>query len=312
MTRNPVSPLLLQAQITPPQAGGSFGLADTTRLENPFRAPMWLDEIRFRLPVGSGTGVDPDAWSSLFIELKLGNIPLTKGFVPISLFGKVLNDSQNVGEYANNGAPGVFTWKLPRPLYIPARELLRPTMYYETFSGAPAKTVNIVYVCRPIEKNAPVPRKLDVPWVTFYRPAFLTAAGSDQTDQSSPSDLSNPWNEELHVQRFVGRFMGRNAAGEDDVNMGLASARITLATGAIAIGTLVSAQDSYNNILIRDRTPFAHVFNFIDRAWTVNCILPPKGFYLFTIDRLWSGASGATVATVGISMVGWREVAYRS
>ena len=53
-----ISPLLLQAQIVPPAGGGSFGLADTSLLENPFRAPMWLDEIRFRLDSGTG-------WSSM-------------------------------------------------------------------------------------------------------------------------------------------------------------------------------------------------------------------------------------------------------
>ena len=80
------SPLLLQAQITPPAGGGSFGLADSTRLENPFNEPMWIDEIRFRLP-------DTGNWSRFSVELKLGETVLTKGFVPIGLLGKVLNDS---------------------------------------------------------------------------------------------------------------------------------------------------------------------------------------------------------------------------
>lgn len=90
--------------------------------------------------------------------------------------------------------------------------------------------------------------------------------------------------------------------------MSIASANVNTATGIITSGTLISAQDSFNNILIRDQTPFAHVFDFIDRSWTVNCKLPPKGFYLFTVDRLWSAYSAAVTATVGISMVGWREV----
>ena len=95
--------------------------------------------------------------------------------------------------------------------------------------------------------------------------------------------------------------------------MGLASANVNLNTGILTCGTLVSAQDSFNNILIRDRTPFAHVFDAIDRAWTVNCVLPPKGFYLFTVDRLWTtyNAEVRFVGTVDISMIGWREVRVR-
>mgnify|MGYP001566356905 FL=1 len=300
--------MILQAQISPPAGGGSFGLADTSRLENPYREPMWIDEIRFRLPAAEAGGTQASAWSSLRCELKLGETPLTKGFVPIGLFGKALNDSIE----GASGGPPMFTWKLPKPLYVPARELLRPTIYYDSFTSAPAKTVNIIYCCRPVLKGTPPPRVLQIPWVTHFQPAFLAltgaAAANDQTDQSTPADLYNPWDQELHVQRFVGRLMGRNTSGEAHTSMSIASANINLTTGILTSGTLVSAQDSFNNILIRDRTPFAHVFDFLDRAWTVNCVLPPKGFYLFTVDRLWAAYTKTITATVGISMVGWREV----
>ena len=303
-----ISPLLLQAQISPPAGGGSFGLADTTRLENPFQAPMWLDEIRFRIPSSSGTA-SAAAWSSLFVELKLGNLSLTKGFVPISLFGKELNDSS----YAVGQGVAVFTWKLPKPLFIPARELLRPTIYYEPFSGAPSKTVTIIYCCRPLPRGTPTPKTLQLPWVSFFKPVYMTCPNAtDRTDQSTPADIYNPFDQDLHVQRFVGRWMGQNISSEGVEFMSLASANVNLTTGLVTTGTLVSAQDSMNNILIRDRTPFAHLFDVLDRAWTVNCILPPKGFYLFTVDRLWSAYGATLVATVGISMVGWREVPFRS
>lgn len=301
-----ISPLLLQAQITAPAGGGGMGLADTTTLENPFQAPMWIDEIRFRLPGGTSG----QAWSSIYVELKLGNINLTAGNVPISLLGKGLNDSNLFGETNNNNNPCVFTWKLPKPLFIPARSLLRPTIYFLPYSGAPTKVVTIIYACRPLPRETPTPRNLQIPWVTHYRPASLTCPGAvDSTSQSTPHHLYNPWDQELNVQRFVGRLMPQDA-GEDQPYMALASAQIDLNTGLPLVGTFVSAQDSMNNILIRDATPFAHVFDFIDRAWTVNCKLPPKGFYLFTIDQLWSAYTAAVTASVGIGMVGWREVAY--
>ncbi len=151
--------------------------------------------------------------------------------------------------------------------------------------------------------------------MTFYQPPKIAftggGSGVDQSDQSTPSDLYNPWDQDLHVQRFVGRLMGQ-PIGEDQQRMGLASVVVDFTTGLPSTGTMVSAQDSFNNILIRDQTPFAHVFEFLDRAWTVNCVLPPKGFYLFTVDRLWSGyrVTTASTVTVGIGMTGWREVGY--
>jgi hypothetical protein len=303
------SPLLLQAQITVPPAG-EMGLADTTRLENPFQGPMWLDEIRFRLAAESTL-----SWSSLSCKLKLGDLPLTQGNVPVSLLGKALNDNADGSSAASSGG-GVlaFTWKLPKPLFIPARELLRPTLYFAPYSGATEKVVTVCYACRPLPVGTPTPKVLQVPWVASYMPPMQQAgvASADRVDESQPSDLYNPWDQDLHVQRFVGRLMVQNRREEAGL-MGLASItpnlQAQLATNST--GTLVSAQDSQNNILIRDPTPFAHVFDFVDRAWTVNCLLPPKGFYQFTVERLWSqyGVTSVT-ATVGISMVGWREVPY--
>lgn len=310
-----ISPIILQAQISPPPGGGSFGLADTTRLENPFQGPMWLDEIRIRLPDPQG-GEAPIAWSTLSLELKLGETPLTRSFVPIGLFGKVLSDS---GDGGSNGTTAELTWKLPKPLFIPARELLRPTFYCAPFTGAPAKTITILYSCRPLPKGTPQPQVLQIPWVSYFVPPAMTMPNpADRTDQSTPSDLYNPWDEELHVQRFVGRLMPQNSGNDIQDYMSIASAFVSISQanvvtygvpiGQVISGTLVSAQDSFNNILVRDPTPFAHVFDFLDRAWTVNCILPPKGFYLFTIDRLWNRYTRPGTITVGIGMVGWRDV----
>jgi len=289
---------------------------------------MWLDEIRFRLPINP-SAFDPPAlaWSRLKVHLQLGDIPLTKDFVPISLLGKVLNSSLTCESNVGNGGPNLFTWRLPKPLFIPARELLRPTIYFEPPQTTdsfepPEKVVTIIYCCRPLPRGTPTPKVLNIPWVTYFKPPNMRVASPlapgggatpDRTDQSTPADLYNPFDEDMHVQRFVGRLMHQDF-GEEEGFMGLASADIDLETGVLKTGTLVSAQDSQNNILIRDRTPFAHVFDFLDRAWTVNCVLPPKGFYLFTIDRIWDTyipLEGPANITVGISMVGHREVGLR-
>ncbi len=306
---NPISPIVLQAQITPPAGGGSFGLADTTRLENPFGAPMWLDEVRLRMPTAAAIS-DSTGWANLSLELKLGNLNLTKGYVPLALFGKVLNSDALSEQY-----PGQFTWKLPKPLFIPAREFLRPTMYLAPYSGAPASTITIEYVCRPLPKGTPTPAVLDLPWVSYYTTPMLATNTVDQIgDQSTPADIYNPWDEELVVQRFIGRLLVQGSVNETNFpNMSLATAQLNLSTGALQVGALVSAQDGYGNILIPTPTPFAHVFDEIDRSWTVNAILPPKGFYLFTVDRYWTDAQvgGSISVALGISMVGYRKVGYQ-
>lgn len=311
-----ISPILLQTQIVV-QPGGSMGVADPTRLENPFQGPMWLDEIRFTI-------TDPSQacfWSSLRVELKMSGdgTPLTRGFVPISTLGKVLQES--IPGIASGTGPTSeaslqhFIWKLPKPLYLAAREYLLPTMYFVPFSGATTPvTVTICYACRPVAAGTPTPTKIHLPWVAFYQSSFLTTPGAADTfEHSGPSDIFNPFQQDLHVQRFVGRLMVQAATGTGEdgyITMGINSANVNLVTGSPTTGTFVSGQDSFNNILIRDATPFADVFDFLDRSWTVNAILPPQGFYQFNIDRLWSAYTQALTAAVAIAMVSYREVPY--
>lgn len=304
------SPFLLQAQINVP-AAGEIGLADPTRLENPFQGPMWLDEIRFTLPNSTAAFIGAN-WASVYARFYLGNLPLTQGNVPIGLFGKAIDDSvdRSIGL---NTPPYRFTWRLPKPLFVPARELVRPVLYYAPYSGATAVDVTLCYACRPLPVGTPTPKTLQLPWVAPFVPPMQATgvAAADRIDESQPSDLYNPHAEDLHVQRFVGRLMVQNG-GEENGKMGLASASPNLEAGLpdAATGTLITAQDSFNNILVRDPTPAAHLFDFVDRSWTVNAVLPSKGFYQFSVDRRWSDYSTGITATFGIAMVGWREVAY--
>ena len=351
---NPVSPMVLQTQISFTTVGGELGVADPTRLENPFQAPMWLDEIRFHIPY---VPVDPNAnpivvqplrWSQLYVKLYLGNTPLTNGSVPLSLVCKQLNDSAVPGsntvnpnvpiiprEDTGHGAVpltyNVYTWKLPKPIFIPARDYLRPVIYYVPSPAADlpltAVAVNIMYVVRPLPKGTPTPKTIQLPWVASYVPPFMdfqATADFNATDQSTPSDIYNPFEQDLHVQRFVGRFLnyqvGRSATSTDNTYgdlrsvMQFADELVDFKNNVPLSGCFVSAQDSQNNILIRDPTPFYHLFNYLDRSWTVNCILPPKGFYLFTIDRLWDYIANTLevefTASVGIAMIGWRDVVF--
>lgn len=309
------SPFVLSTQITVP-AAGEMGVADPTRLENPFQGPMWIDEIRFRLPDGTGSspGSAGASWSSIFCKLSLPNLPLTQGNVPIALLGKALDDSAESWPLSGS-SPYIFTWKLPKPLFVPAREYLKPVLYFAPYTGAASVTVSIAYACRPLPLGTPVPKTVQIPWVAAFVPPVATpgTAASDRIDESQPSDLYNPWRQDLHVQRFVGRLMPQGQNGEENLLMALADATPNLFAGLStnAVGALVTAQDSFNNILIRDPTPFAHVFDFIDRAWTVNSILPSKGFYQFQIERFWSQYTTPVIATLGISMVSWREVQYQ-
>lgn len=295
------SPILLSASATI-SAGGGTAEFETTRLQNPFRTPMLLDEVRVFVTRG---GANPNAYDAygLGLDLKLGRVPLTKDYVPIANFGKALNDDPDPPGFGfQQIVTGPWTWKLPKPLYIPATEFLVPKIYWppDLVTSLP-RTVTIVYAGRSLEDGLQVPESIPVPYVSYISTPRV-AWGSNTTYQSTPSGLVNPFNEPLYVQRFIGRqwlsvgsFVGSNP-------------------DATGISTLVRAANHDGMIMIKDPTSFSSVFAVPDRSWTINTVLAPKGFFIFTLDRDYSAYSAFSAQSNAqfISMVGYREVRLRA
>ena len=293
------SPVMLSATLVVP-INSVRGLADSTQLQNPSRTAMWLDEIRFF--VSFGTSDFSTLSLQLRVSLKLGRTPITNGFVPIGLLGKLLNPYETIYLQYTSGA--FYTWKLPKPLYIPAGEYLIPAVQHIGVAGITADAnVRITYAGRSTPSGRPAPSVLNVPWATaFVAPSRGTGAF---TDQSYETDLVNPFNEPLRVQRFLG-----------DVVLADSNNNRTYGNSVIcSIGsrfTTVRMVNSNGAILARDPTPFNHLFNITDRAWTVNALLPPKGFYTAYLAQDYSLLDLASVTiTPIISMIGHREVKLR-
>lgn len=293
------SPVLLSATFAVP-VNSVRGLADSTQLQNPSRTAMWLDEIRVfaHFPQERSQADVQDINLQLRISLKLGRIPITNGFVPIALMGKVLNPT----EFILEGNGGFHTWKLPKPLYIPAGEYLIPEIQHIGFASiTDTPDIRITYAGRSLPSDHPRPPVLNFPWVTAY--VTPNRGVGVFTDQSYETDLVNPFNEPLRVQRFVGDVV----LADSNNNATRGNNRPACSIGSRF--TTVRMANSNGAILVRDPTPFNHLFNVTDRTWTVNALLPPKGFYTTFLNQDYSllDLSGVTITSM-ISMVGHREV----
>lgn len=291
------SPILLSSgELTIPK--WSTVEPETTRMQNPFRTPMLIDEIRFRTnALGFFNGL-----MSSKVEILLGRSPLTNGMVPIGNLCKVLLDG-NFG--SDGGALPYFhhTWKLPKPLYVPPEELLTCRLHYSgEFGGSATTVMQVTYAGRSLPSNFPRPKTQWLPWAAAFQTASLalTDGNSDETI-SDQADLVNPFDEPLRVQRFIGRTLRNNNLAANELGQ-------QAGDQAPSTMTFVRAVDSFGNILVRDPTPFTHLFQFVDRTWTVNAVLPPKGFYLFQINRDYTITVANTSFAHAISMVGYREV----
>ena len=279
------SPILLSASVTIGQ-GQQLEISDPTALTNPSRNAMLLDEIRIRV-------LEIQEPLLIRAQFRLGRVPLTNGFVPIGCFGKSLLP----------GDATQFTWKLPRPMYIPPGEFLAAQFQYasDVVAAFPSASpvVQVLYCGRSLASDFPRPAEIDVPWVAAFIPPPRASGVADYIDVSTESDLVNPFDVPVKVQRFIGFFFGSASSVKEAV--GFADL-----TGAAYM--TVRAADSRGRIMVRDSTPFSHLFSHIDKSWDVNTVLEPHGFYLFQLDRAYSTYTALSKLQACISMVGSRKV----
>lgn len=308
-------PLSLSAQVT--LSPGTVVEPQTTNLQNPTGSPYLIDEIRVKI-IDTNSLRIPDPHIAIGMSLYLGREPLTNGFVPIGNFGRVLLNSFLQGQ---ENAKWEFTWRLFRPILLHPGEFLVPRFNYTPNLGVVSNPddesiqIGIVYAGRRIIDPAfQMPEKMVVPWVSSFQLSTQDWDPSSGfvTDVSKESDMVNMFDSPLFVQRFIGRYgwLSRTTF-PDPAEPEITNSRSLLATAY----TMVRAVDSKGTILVRDPAPWTQVFHYPDRCWDVHTTLPPKGFYLFTVDRDFAALTdigGNTLNAFGvISMVGYREISTR-
>ena len=295
------SPIILSSVLTVPP--NSKIEAVTPDLANQSKTPMWVDEIRIHSETPTIEGQPLLTLFQLRFRFALGRHPLTSDFIPAPLLGKVLNETQDRQAGPLDTDTGYVSWRLPRPLYVPPGGFLVPTCFnsLDPYVNRTAN-VRVSYVGRSIESAMIEPKRIDIPWVAMFL-GETRVGGPDAifVEESRESDLYNPFDVPLRVQRFIGRI-----PWIADLNQ--MSERVPIMTSGLH--SLVRMTTSEGHHAIKEPTPFGHVFNVTDRSWNAASILKPKGFYLATIDEDFTAAVFENYAfQTLISMIGSREEA---
>lgn len=325
-------PLFLNAKTT--VAPNSTGGVNSIALRNPMHRPMEILAISFEMEMtgfqGAGALPLPDEpplnvlGGLIACKLDLGQWPITNGFVPTWSFGR---SEQAFDEATQSSAviidptspTGVreattqsYIWRLPRPLYVPNDSVLVPNFQHRGLFAKPVD-VNVGYVCRSLPKGYE-PKKIILP----YAAAFVsknfdvnTIAGSVSgfdTDESTETDLTNSFDEELCLQRFSGRaLMYNNGAPSLSDETGQ-----PLSAWASA-GLTVRMVDSHGRPIIPNFTPFRTAFAGMTRSWEMDAgqMLDPRSYYnaILRVNSLGvPPADQFYTLQAMIGMVGWREM----
>jgi hypothetical protein len=248
---------------------------------------MYIDEIRIAVLASFQFPYD------IYAKFELGRDPLTNGFVSPVAFCKQLN----VG---SGSTKHVYTWRLPRPMFVPGTELLTPTFLNSPMdTTAPATlTVDVSYVCRALLRGNDEPKVIHMPWAAaFHGVRYNINTAVNFSEESSETDLVNPFNMPLNLQRFVSARPVTQAFNTRDL---------------YTRDVLVRMSDSIGRHTVKDPTPIGHLCNMADGGyWNVNSTMPPKSFFLSKWD-VTTGQTGVSAVDRNIlGIVGHREVRIR-
>ncbi len=289
-------------------------------LKNPLGAPMEILELRWQLftpQTADETFLPGTLGGVVGCKLDMGNVAMTNGFVPIWLFGRDLNlvdadtiDNQNLvnpyvsGQTILQSTTCFYSWKLPKPLYVPAGSTLTPSFSH---FGAVPTDVNVIISAsaRSLPLDTPPPKSLPTPWVASWMSPGFIAADQAGSAQSTETDLMNPHREPVHLQRMGGRVMVVNSE----------SASVTDYTYPQIASTLMSVRmsDSMGRQIIRDYTSMMQAFATNSRGWEMGngARLDPESYLIAYLNKVESAEAGDAAninCQAQISLVGWREL----
>lgn len=286
---------------------GSSGTVNPAALKNPMGQDMELLEIKFELQSAFVGGSASALGGTISAELTMGGLKLTNEAIPVWGFGRAENLSAETqsGRTPDGASVGFiyYSWRLPRPLYIPAGDTVIPTFTHSGNIATPIG-VRVGYSCRTTTR----PRIAYVPWVTKYISRSFNPLEDAGVDASGPLNLVNPHDQVVYIQRFTGRTLAKVVVS--------ASSQPTVEADPISFGAKylqMRMTDSYGRPIVRTFTPFRSVFSAGSRSWECDngTILDPKSFYIVNLKKdamVLAATNEGSFGQAQITMVGWREI----
>ncbi|MFZ2152121.1 MAG: hypothetical protein WAV09_03375 [Minisyncoccia bacterium] len=314
------APVIFSAQAT--LKVGKSAVLNAQTLQSGFRTGYFIDEIRISMttePMIAGLGGNGDNCTGLAgvvrIKFQTGAYVFSADAVPVGLLAPYFGNDYGrhlagtVGADPTNRSYSTVRWALPKPLYMPAGDVVLANVELATnsllttmFGAEDAVKVTVTYVGRIIPQGFGA-KVRNVPWLAWWSKDHSTAYADAQTR------LRNPFAIPVHVQRFTQRtYRGYyDAIAPED----------TYWKEVSSIGQLYNTNDGYETIKIADSrgyaitnkfVPVGDVFDVSRHAWTFGRELTPRE--QFDMQMTSQGTLVAnTSLTTNVGVVGYRSEA---
>lgn len=325
-------------------------------IQNP-RAGMWVDELRFLVTMKGavqGIGQQTILHDAVRFQVKVGKTELTSGYVGAALIAGVrdwaVDTTFGLATFTELGIEpaafgvGVYTWRFPKPMYLPSNGVLDIAMQQQddmAFTPARLMNVDIAAVCRTVPRGQE-PTTVDVPFAANWfgdvlvnpggtnnpgAPGVVLSVVASAVQQSSSHDLRNRFRVPLHVTRMAATQWAKADFENGAAIPGLATQQSGPEVSAWIGGGVALVPEFNGNVgadsptfqptklqildqdghpIVRDMAPPGAIFAYVDRAWRIDALIPPNGYYMVDSTTVLTSACAATRVAVG--MIGYRTI----
>jgi hypothetical protein len=298
-------------------AGAVAGVVDIQALRNPLQVPMLVDEILFNIGLaggGSALGYEED----IRLTLKLGNDKIVKEYTPLILLGPQKNLSVNPTSGALTNPPTgatalaaqlnapLFSMRLTSELILMPQEFLVPNFYHAGQLGQASVAVRMIVKGRAMKADA---KRQTLPWIAPWIGALQAPAGNifaNLLEETTEADLHNPFDVPLYVDRMAGVVASTSGSG-----FGQYFDPYTVDAGLYY--ALMRMVDQNGAPILRDFTPFSHIFHMSDYTWKMKSTMAPNSFWKAYFQENYSlmcNSGGPTAPSLQLmcSIIGKRQV----
>lgn len=240
--------------------------------------------------------------------------------------------SQGAANGFNAVDPLTFVWRFPKPLYLPNRQSLTVILDYDIAGTTGAFTFEVVAYGRRLPKDFKPPDLVPVPYATYWLDASRNPGAISPAiiANSTPVDLGNPFNTPLFVKEFRGNYVVSNllappllfnfdglrpfGGSSQNTNRPIRLGYRDVTVQMINSGDRPSSEgEDQNNFLVRDYTPWNHLFDVTTQSWLVNTRFNPHRWAhlrirYFDPSGVSHASNAATAMRFGAGMVGYRMV----
>lgn len=283
--------------------------------KNPYRAPMWVDELHFEIQSGPSFGSDsanlyttrtpPEAVS---MRLKLNNKYIVEDFVPLFLLAPKTDTSERHNAGGSLGQLQAvpsrvcsFFYRLAKPMWVEElddllMELRLDSTLVALGYNATQQPIVTVTMCGRSTLNSRRPKQRYLPFNVRWQPDVFSSAVNVETTVRSPDSALHNGNKRAAV---ITRMLGDMRSWLNDVP------NVLGCDSAMLLALRISHSGGY--YLVKDLTPFYELFENTSRALELKFVLQPGEFltlelqtdklaetvpaYILDSPRYWGGFS---------------------